>query len=687
MQGRPVLRSLKIAKNKEKYYNSLFIYLSHLTERKSMPLDLLSMPELKQIYHILDEEDPNFNKIGKLTKEGRWSYLINSIGHRIEPRLLYLIKKINQSFTHLEQKGVKIFDAGIEDRVYQEKARLYREGYQIYFRIAERMEDQLLEIKNQSPELKQAYHELQCREIGLRYSLGKANGGLDALEESGQEQLQELIQRAQSWKKGQKLAIDQELNELELEQLKKLATYPEWLKVVYKNPVYLAEVFNWCLRDDNSVEVIVKCYETRRCLKGALLSSSLGYVRDPTAVDRQNDVIAFRTQQTKIEHVAKRVLTASIYHGSFKHFEPGMQERVNILKPSNVIHFKGNYLITVKNLWKESAQKNAREVNINLCADWGFVNFHPVRGSWNGDKHCYDMPAMTEKDWVDYVPAGRIISHEALVEQYGDKIKDRSFFFKVMSTREHLDLNALDCHAWWQLYIRMEDGKWKVTNIGTYAYRFQKGIIDGLSLFCATVKRVLSLMDQNCNYTHRQRAGYPIFPEEQKGQAVLNRIYRLMLATGVFQFTGRNCAYAVQTITQKIIKDLPNFFLMPISQAKTGIPPVDWLLAWANSQGKKVCWLVITLLHTLLLSYRNLSITKVKGQVCYSVKEYLKKRHEIYNPAFLPYQIAKAHQTGEEPFVNGELYWGHTEEKLYAKAVAQQLRKNEENLVELIEPE
>lgn len=628
----------------------------------------LSIHDLQKINFELEKKKLNLNRIGTLTNEGKWNRYVNGCLGRSQPRLLALIEKVNQTFADLEQKGVKIFDPTIIDQAYLEKKHRYQATRKIYLNVAEGIAQHLNQMQNVCPDLKQAYHELQCREVGLRYSLGKSNGGLDALDQPDKESFEKIQELAKKWKKKQKLAVDVDLNELEKEQLKELAKYPEWLKVVVKDPAYLSEVFGWSLRDFNQVGILVKCFETRRKLKVALLSANLGYVRNLHLTKPEDEVIAFRTVATKVDNVKKRILTASIYHGSFNTFEPAKQERINILKPTESIHFKqGNYHLTVEEFLQEMGEKNARESNVNLCGDWGFVNFHPVLGPWNAKLHQYEMPNLSVKDWTDHVPPSRIASHAELIEQYGEKkIKGRQFFFKVMSTRQTLNLKALDSHSYWQLYLRMKDGNWKVINFGLYAYRFQRGILDGLSLFCASVRRVVCLMDQNGYYTQRQRAAYAVFPNDEKQEKVLENLQELLLSRGVFQFAGRNCTYPFQKILSKLFEDLPNFFKLPISRTKTGIGPLDRLLAWSHRSFEWVRWLVVHMLHSLFMSHRTFTIKKEKRPVTYSVQEYLKKHgHNICNPSYLHKQIEEAKKTGKEPFVNGELYWSNSEEKMY----------------------
>ncbi len=643
----------------------------------------LLISELQEIFYEFQSFRPNWNKIGKITKEGQWNHLVNGLTHNTQPRLLVLVEKVNRTLACLEQKGIKVFDPTIMDAKYLEKARSYRLKRQIHLDLAEAIETHISQLKHVSPELKKACHELQWREVSLRYFLGKENGGLDSLDQADPDLLLELQQRAEDWKKSQSLAVHKELNDLDELQLEELAKYPEWLKVVLEDPQHLKDVFSWTLLNFNNVEALVKCPETVGKINDALLKSNVGYVRNLVLTSPDDEVLAFRTMPTKVNQVGKRVLTASIYHGDFWNFEPDQQERVNILKPTEVIHFKqGHYILTVEEFFKELGQKDLREANISLCGDWGFVNFHPVKGMWDADEQCYKTPDMTKDDFFKYVPASRFASHDELVAQFGDKIKDREFFFKVMATRKSLDLNALDCHAFWQLYCRMDDGNWKVISPGAYAYRFPQSLVDGLWLFCATVKAVLCWLDQNCYYTHRQRGGLAFFPTDDEQSALLSRIYHLMFAKRVFQFSGRNCAHCVQSITHEIMqnKDL-NFFFVALTQCKTGVGPLDRILAWAHHQWEWVRWLVISMLQTLFLSHRNLDIQRDEGMVNYSVREFFSKNgYNIFNPSYLPYQIAEAHETGQGPFVDGELYWSHTDEKLFqAKVINQQDQLSEED--------
>ncbi len=639
-------------------------------------------------------------------KRRYWS-LISQIFWKPESKWLPLLAKINQTFIRLEQEGVLLFDLIVPG--CREQWEVYKERYQRCFRVAEKV----LELSQGglvSTKLKELQSEVRCRLVGCRYQLGEENGGLSPLKYPHQALFEKLQTLAKQWKNEQDLAANKELNGLDLSQLKELAQYPEWVKVVIENPFYLKEIFSWCLKDDGSVEVLVKCYETRKTIKASLLSSYLGYGRNQDLISRENEVLAFRDLSTRVTGQAKRVLTIAIYHGSFSEFEPDQQERVNILDPNQEILFKqGNRKITVRQFFQESARKNETEVDTNVCV-WGVVNRHPVYGVRQGNTETYDASHMARKDWIQCVPPIAVAADEELINRYGTSVNRRETFFKVMSSRQFLDgFNASRAHCYLLIYIPMKEGNWKVLSVGFFAYRFQKGFLDQFLLAGYTAPRILSEIDQNHCYTMRRRAeAQPIFPVPQHMEKFLTLLAKKRTG-GVFQFSGRNCAYPLQKYAGKCFPNLPNFFKMRLTKGKLGIGPFDQMLQLADRQSTGVRQSFVGVLHRTLGSRRVLHVHKedptkegysvynyVRKYIDdwkrnwfyhfamdlfqwlsgfpgtrqvpqasklrdYSVHEYFQKYDEdIYNPPYLHHQI-------ETKALEGTIYWSLTDEKLFQK--------------------
>ncbi len=342
----------------------------------------------------------NFKDMVKMNDADRSALIEDIRTCRESFRLEQITCIVNQCFTDCEEQGVKIFQD-----VTQQHAQRYRNKREKIFEIARAISERVEDLRKTSPplinkKLQSFYQELQRREIGLKYSLGDSNGYLKTLEVAEPKCLKKLIRCAKAWKKQQILAIHEDLDRLELEQLRELAKYPEWTNIVMKDGEYLNQVFNWCLRDFNQPEVIIKCYETHQRIKKALLSSNLGNIRRAG-----NEILSFYNEEGI--NTRKRVLTACFYHGNFNRFEPAQQEKVNILKPNQAINFKrGNYRTSIKEIFDELAKKNFKEAKVNLCA-WGFVNFHPTEvGYWDEKSQKYLRMAnnITEENWYDFIP-------------------------------------------------------------------------------------------------------------------------------------------------------------------------------------------------------------------------------------------------------------------------------------------
>lgn len=627
----------------------------------------LSVDELQQILYEFNQPVVNYNKIGTITHESHWNrYICGLLTHNNQSRLTELINKVQLQFQELETHSVKFYDAARPE--FAGDAQASRDCYKPYLKFAESVRRQVGRLQNASLPLASACADLQRMEVSLRYRIGAGNGGLDPLAAPDPVSLETLTLYANDWKRKQGLARNFELNTLEIEQLRQAACYPEWVALLTENREYQGEFMGWALKQWLPVSAFIEFDFNRTWIRDSLLSSALGHARK---VD--DEILKVEKVATKTAGVVKKILSLPIYHGDFKRFEPEKQARFSLLNPNKEIHFKkGNYRVTLQEIFKQWSLKDDKEVNFSFC-QWGMINFHPVHGIWNAETQSYEAPPYRDwqrENWIDQVPPIRTVSQAELERQYGrERMDGRNFFFKAMAGRKFRDLTALDCHGFLELYSRMEDGNWKVSGPGPYAYRFQDGLFDGLSLFCATVKRVLSLIDQNNYYTHRERGGMAIFPTPAQGEDLLSRIYDIMVGQGVFQFSARNCSYYVQKAINEAVPDAPNFYKMDISGSRTGVTPLDALLAWAHKRGEWVRNLVLAFIHTLLGSHRRMAIREMRGaeevEVNYSVREFFRNEgYVIYNPSYLIHQIEEGQRTGNGPFANGEIYWTHTEQRL-----------------------
>lgn len=618
----------------------------------------MSVDKLHQISYQLEQPNPDWNAIGKITKLGFFSGLRFRIFKNQTDQILNIMKTVNRAFGELEQRGIKVFNKGtLGETEYNRRIEEYRKQFEPYFRICDQVKKLLTNGHKLPKDVRQEYLNLQLNLIGLKYSIGSIYGGLDKVTQPDQTLLDRLIKKVMSWKQNQPLDLEKDyLNPLVVEQLQETAKYQEWCEFILNNDLdnEFDDFANWAIRDYNPVDVFITCRHTQKEIKNALLACILGRIRKPG----EEEVLAFKEVATKVDGVRKRVLTLPFYHGPFNKFEASLQKRVNILNPNKEVTFiTGNYTLKLKEIWAESSLKNKREARFNFCA-WGLINFHPVRGYWDVAKQDYVLPIPNTEDWIHYVPPADIISHSHMEKLYGDNVSGRKIFFKVASTRQKVDFRALNNHGFMKVLLHMGDDKWKVIEPGVYAPRFQQGVVDSVKLFTDTLGRVLSLMDQNGSYTHRQHAALPQFPNEKETQSILDKIRAILFGNGVFQVGGKNCAYPIQRTFEKSITDAPNYFRIHAWQAKTGIGVFDKLFAFLEKMPAFIRRIGMLLFVNVFGSVRSYSLNGKK----ISLNSYYSKRKDLdfYHPGYLHKQIEDARKTGQGPFVAGELYWGNT---------------------------
>jgi hypothetical protein len=649
-----------------------------------MSFQPLTLDQLEQLSSLLDKKAP-LDEIGRLVlNEGNYSRFIHKVLGRNQRRIADIISRVNASFVHLEQKGVKIYDDQIKDPVYQEAKEKYRNRFKVYTRSFQSIDKWINSLSLTSSHLKE-YHTLNSYFVGMQYQIGAAGGGWDPLPDYDREIYRKLKEEALKWKQSEPLAVNKTtINSLEKAQLKEAARYKEWTKLL-ENDEYQTEFFKWAILSWNPVDAFILCPHTQSSIHYALLYYNLGRARDCSPEELKGnmrkpdkeEVLAFKTIETSKPNVFKRVLTLPVYQGDYQQFDPDQQTRINILNPNEKVTFKqeeAEYTLTVQQIWDECSQKDIRESKINFFK-WGFTNFHAVERFWD-EKTCkYIKPPMTKDNWMDYVPFSDMLTDKEIAvmkKQYNiDPTAQK--FYKVMANRQYADKRALECHGFWRFYIHVGEGKWKVIDTGLYAYRFKKGFFDSLKLFCATVKRVLSVFEMAGNMP-RQKGGYAPPQNQEHAQKQSDRIYRYMTQNRAFQLPGKNCSRPIQRDAEKRIfikegEKVPNLFRQSMAEGKSGYFLLDAYLAFFARFGNYPRFQHFGIyaackLFELFAESTSMEIDKGEKKVSYSTGCYFKKTLDLYNPALLLHNIIEDQKKGEGPFVNGELYWTVTDEKL-----------------------
>jgi hypothetical protein len=325
-------------------------------------------------------------------------------------------------------------------------------------------------------------------------------------------------------------------------------------------------------------------------------------------------------------------------------------------------------------VFTECAKKNWEEINLNMTPE-GLKNFHPVKGMYDANTNSYPLvnrkKTMTKREFLEVIPAADYITEEELIKKYGDKIKG-SHIVKAMATRKQEGLSALGCHGFWRFYIRLNDGRYKVCDVGVYNHRFQKEIsgiwgkiikalrLDGVALFCATEQSVLSLQDQSGALTSRQTGGVPFFYDNNCWEKFTDFLYNRWQNGDVFQLSGKNCSLPIQeSIAHTMGENHPNLYSMRVIDVKSGFRYLDNILAFLQRRSLAIQRFGLGILHGLLGSGRGMWVTQKDGtKKWHSVKQYFKDNDMLCNPTFLLEQIQNGKLSG------GELTWGNIDSRL-----------------------
>lgn len=567
-------------------------------------------------------------------------------------KLLRLAKLVERQLQEAEASGIFVLEPTSVESI------AYKKQLCTTWTTAMAVSQAILTISmSPSVELRMKRGELERLVIGNKYAAGGENGGLDPLREPNSQAFAFLTEIATTWKQQGPLAMSHELDSLERQQLQQAACYPDWVNLLKGNPWLRKPFLHFCLRDFNPVSVFV-CYPTTTDrIKKALLSSQLGYARR-----MDGEVFVVKVQPDGLGR-HKKVLTLPVYQGeNFSRFQPGLQERVSILDMRDKVHFEaGNLEMTIGEIFHQCGERNTREARINFSA-FGFVNFHPHHGVWNATTSKYTTKWTTHPDfaWLHQIPPTRVVAHQELVRRYGsEKMGEREFFYKVMSTRQKNDVTCLKCHAFLQIWLRMPAREeWKVLDIGYYADRFPTGVVDKLSMICGTLPGRVALIDQNGYYSHRQRAEVVCFSEDTEFRALCYKLLQHVTTPRVFQLTGRNCAYSLQKLVQKASGRNTNYFCMPSENAKVGIELLDRVLQFLSRVHRLLRKIASYTLRKLLWENRGISIRKKGRKKWYSLPEFRNKKGDVlFSPPFLHEQILH----GRLP---GTICFGHTQEQV-----------------------
>lgn len=609
--------------------------------RKNKMSDAITLDQVQQLnFHLAPQKTCSEIRNILNIQASFLGRIVYSIIGWDRPIIQNILEVATKTFVNLE-KGTKVFD-----HPDSPEAHAYRQKFKPYLDLANAIHKKMAQFGD-DPELKSAFENFKRQEFGLKYRLGVENGGMTKLPSPDGEIFDKLEKYTTRWKEKQPLTTHKKLNQYEIAQLKEAACYPEVMKFLFANPSMLEQFLQWAIRDYNSVEIGIHFPDlVSKFQRKYFVSGIFGRNRIPGV----QELLKYEVCPTKVAGVGKRVLTLPVCHAmNFEH-RPLDSERVNILKPNKEVHFKnGGSTLTIQEIFDDISKQNDRVPNVTINPVLGLMNFHAVKGSWNPITQSYGMPDMNKDNWVDYLPPCREWTDREMRDRYGAIVDEHSIFPELAASRSND--TAVGCHGFVKLYQKRlnVDGSvrcWEEKDIGIFAFRYPEGTLDELSFCCATMPRVLNLMDHNGSYTQREIATYAPIKTKEQIKGFLDELYEIRTKEGVFQFPGENCSAPLQAAADKTMGNMPDLYRVNPTRMKLGFAPIDYPLTFLDYCPRIIRNIGLAVLRVILGGWRSHN-----GK---SVIDYYRRTDQLSYPGHLIDQV-------RDRKLPGRHFWGNAE--------------------------
>lgn len=556
-------------------------------------MNTLGVENLRKLSALLeDPKNVNLDQIEKLMnetswqKETKWGQWLCKRLKRENSKIASVVCFVDTHFACFESRGHEQVDKTVEGKAKEEAEKhieQYNKEIKEYQDCFEKVAKWLKNEGIDSEPLKQEYERLKRSYVALRYRTGQVEkqketdpGFLEFLEEKGSE-----------WAKDFYKNPNRELNQVEIDQLKKATQYVELRELIEKNPSYLKSFFFWSLNNYCPVSAFVQYNHTRKFLNASRLANYYGRQNRPDKDDPTRRKY-YHILTTGISGVVRKTLALPAYSGEIDKihdFEPTQQDYVNIADPEAKIKLSHGYLPSVREVGKQTLEKKYEECPVNLT-ERGLLNCHPNKGEWNQKENRYMTKELDELfnpgnstdwrdtcNWIQKLPfIGERFSQKFMNDLFKsfaeqgmlrkwkkmdvEEIGKREMFIATCASRSELSDKCLDCHLFVRFYLfDQKRENWIVKEVGIYMPEYQqrrRG--DGAIKFSGTYEQDVCFYDQSGASNVREIATHPRFPDEAKTKEFAGEFYtHLVENRGIFQMAGEmNCTGNIQALEEKV---------------------------------------------------------------------------------------------------------------------------------------
>lgn len=422
--------------------------------------------------------------------------------------------------------------------------------------------------------------------------------------------LSQLYSLARSWKSNQPL-LDKAFSARELQQLENASRYPEFVASLKQSELQNT-FFEWILRDGNESIPFIEFPEVCERIIQARLSGRISGLR----------------------RIGDKIL-ALPFEGQYR----------SIMDPQLKITFRGNYTLTVEEIFEIFARKEVEVGNLEYMQD-GIVNWNIHKlAYWDADLEKHIPIDISKENWWEEMPLLETLSRKEVFKRYGHRLKAREWIAAPVATRGNPNLDFNETHAYLEIVIPRKEGDYAVYNFGKLATVYPANTLDRLKMLTKTVHGTIAFPDDTSYYTHRQRGFHPFVIDAKQGQQLMRKIcgdiHTSRAMNLSYQIQSENCAKWVFHTLEAVLGEVPDFFRMQLLDTEPG-GVIKSVFYWIKMLPQAWQVPVLTFFHIPLGAHRTLWIQENGEWVPKSLSRHsFFRTGQVYLPALLVHLVMR----------------------------------------------
>jgi hypothetical protein len=495
-----------------------------------------------------------------------------------ESRLMSVVENFNASMESLESVSIR-FDL-MGQPVVQDV------DFLMYLEASEALIEKVKTLS--SRKLRNIRAKLERSAVALRYRLESVNGGLDAVD-SDEALFHSLHHAAKVWKKAQQIFPDKSITAEDCSQLREACRYPVFVDLLLRDAETAECFFLWALRDRIAVRTFIEFPSNQKRLNNVGLTGRLSRLGGK----------GVNIRKAYIDGSFEKVLTLA--------FEG---REVNILDDNQSVLFRGNYGLTIREIFQIFDRKRIEAGNLEYMEE-GIINWNTHQwGYWDAVKKDYVRIDVDQSNWWKQLPVLERLTLQEARKLFGNHLTGSEWNLAAISTRLTQDLDFENSHSFTSVSEPQGDGSYIVYSLGKCTFTFPETLLQALANIGETSEATVAYPDENVFYTFRRKTHFSYAISEQEAYRYFDSVKKDVLLSRegnlIYQIESENCAkWSYEKLQASLGKRrLPVIFTMPFLDSEPN-GPVKKVFAFIKSLPLKLHIPVTTFFHFLLGGYKG----------------------------------------------------------------------------------